>query len=121
MTITTVTTAPRHARPSSRPPSRLRTAAGLARLALFRLTHPHAPVPAGLLNVRVPDAPRGMRRAVLDDIAAAYKTRVAKRFGCLVAERQFGPVRVEAHVKDDDYTAQLAARIDRTTGSRTLA
>jgi hypothetical protein len=134
-----VTTAsiPRHAKPPSRPASarwldRLRIAFtrwlahlafawGLARLALFLVFHPSASVPSGVLNVRVPGAPQGMRLAVLDEIAAAYRTRVAKRFGCLVAQRKFGPVVVEAHLNDDDYTAQLAARMGAGTGNEAAA
>lgn len=108
----TTASLPHHARPrATRPPSRLAWGAGLIRCGVFLLTHPSAPLPSGVLNVRVPGAPRGMRLAELDGIAAAYRTRVTKRFGCLVAERRFGPLPVEAHVEDDDYTAQLAARM----------
>lgn len=100
---------PRHARPPAVHPSRLAFAWGLVRLALFVVFRRTAPIPGGLLNVRVADAPRGMRLAQLDETAAAYRTTVVKRFGCLVAERRFGPLTVEAHVKDEDYSAQLAA------------
>jgi hypothetical protein len=75
---------------------------------VFLVFHPGTPLPSGWLNVRVPDAPRGMRLAFLDQAAAAYGTTVAKRFGCLAAVRPFGPVIVEAHVKDENYSAQLA-------------
>jgi hypothetical protein len=88
---------------------------------VFLLLHPSAPLPAGLLNVRVPDAPRGIRVAVLEEIAGAYRTRTVKRVGFQVAERSFGPLVVEAHLKDEDYTAQLAARMGRTAGSGAAA
>jgi hypothetical protein len=52
-----------------------------------------------------------MRLEDLDMIARAYRTSVSKRYGCLVAERRFGALVVEAHVKDEDYSAQLAARM----------
>ena len=91
--------------------SRLAYAWGLARLAVFLVFHLSAPLPTGSLNVRVPDAPRGIRVDVLDEIACAYRTRTVKRFGCQVAERRFGPVVVEAHLKDENYTALLAARM----------
>lgn len=105
----TTASIPRHASP----PSRFGWAAGLIRLAVFLVFHPSAPVPDGLLNVRVPDAPRGIRVDVLEEIAFAYRTSTVRRFGCQVAERRFGPVTVEAHLKDEDYTAQLAALITR--------
>jgi hypothetical protein len=104
---------PRHARP----PSRLACALGLIRLALFLVFHRHASLPAGLLNVRVPDAPRGVRLTLLDEIAAGYRTTVVKRFGSLVAERRFGPLTVEAHLKDEDYSAQLAAGMTARTAT----
>jgi hypothetical protein len=96
-------------------------AAGLIRLALFLAFHPSAPLPAGLLNVRVPDAPRGIRVDVLEEIAYAYRTQTVKRFGCQVAERHFGPVVVEAHLKDEDYTAQLAAQMGTRSGIEAAA
>lgn len=105
----TTASIPRHARPPAvRRRSRLAFAWGLVRLAAFIVFRPSAPLPSGWLNVRVPDAPRGMRLALLDQAAAAYRTTVAKRFGCVAAVRHFGPVTVEAHVKDEDYSAQLA-------------
>ena len=129
----TTTSIPRHA--NTRPPSRLAWAVsllraamsrlawigGLIRLAFYLLFHPSAPLPAGLLNVRVPDAPRAIRVDALEEIACAYRTQTVRRFGCQVAERRFGPVVVEAHLKDDDYTAQLAARMGRTAGSGAAA
>lgn len=102
----------RHARPPvRRPPSRLAWAGGLIRLAVFLIFHPSAPTPSGLLNVRVPEAPRDIRVGLLDGMAYGYRTRTVRRFGMTVAERRFGPLLVEAHLKDDDYTAQLAARM----------
>lgn len=91
--------------------SRLAWASGLIRLAVFLLVHPSAPVPGGLLNVRVPEAPRDIRVGLLEGMAYGYGTETFRRFGMTVVERRFGPVRVEAHLKDDDYTAQLAARM----------
>jgi hypothetical protein len=124
---TEATFAPRHAltAPRIKPPTRLRMVAGLVRLAWFLLTHPSAPLPSGRMNIRVPDAPREMRLAFLGEVADAYRTKRQARFGCLVAERRFGPVIVEAHVKDEDYTRQLIALQDeqaaQAAGSETTA
>jgi hypothetical protein len=84
---------------------------GGARMIMFVLLHPSAQPPSGTLYIRVPGAPRGMQITQLEGIAAAYRTEVTKRFGALVAERKFGPLTVEAHVEDEDYSAQLAARM----------
>lgn len=102
----------RHARPPvRRPPSRLAWAGGLIRLAVFLVFHPSAPLPGGLLNVRITEAPRDIRVCLLEGMACGYRTRTVRRFGMTAAERRFGPVVVEAHLKDEDYTAQLAARM----------
>lgn len=103
----TTASIPRHAKPVSR----LAWAAGLVRLAVFLLTHPRAPLPSGLLNVRVPAGPRGIQLIGLEDVASAYRTRTEQRHGWQVAERSFGPLTIEAHVKDPDYTTQLFAPV----------
>lgn len=119
MTATT-TLAPRHARTEPRrPASRLGTAWGLARLAWFLLTHPSAPLPVTSMNVRVPSARREVRLAYLADVADGYRTEGKARRGCLVAERRFGPVTVEAHVNDADYTTQITALRDVQTARPT--
>jgi hypothetical protein len=109
--MTTATTlAPRHARTEPRrPASRLWTILGLARCAWYLLIHPSAPLPTTDMNVRVPAGPREVRLVYLADIADGYRTEGKARRGCLVAERRFGPVVIEAHVNDLDYTRQLAA------------
>jgi hypothetical protein len=100
---TTGTFAPR------RPASRLRTVWGLARCAWFLLTHPSAPLPVTTMNVRVPSVPREVQLAYLSDVADGYRTERKQGRRCQVAERRFGPVTVEAHVPDADYTRQIAA------------
>jgi len=108
--MTAGTFAPRHAQTAPRrPASRLGTVWGLARCAWFLLTHPSAPLPVAHLNVRVPSVPREVQLAYLGEIADGYRTERRARRGCLVAERRFGPVTVEAHVNDADYTRQIAA------------
>jgi hypothetical protein len=78
---------------------------------VFLIFHPSAPLPGGLLNVRITEAPRDIRVCLLEGMACGYRTRTVRRFGMTAAQRRFGPVVVEAHLKDEDYTAQLAARM----------
>lgn len=111
--MTADTFAPRHAHTAPlRGPSRLKTVWGLARCALFLLTHPSAPVPVAHLNVRVPKARREVQLAYLGDVADGYRVQGRPGRGCLIAERRFGLVTVEAHVNDPDFTRQLAALQD---------
>jgi hypothetical protein len=94
-------------------PGRLRYAAGLIRLAVWLAFHPSAPLPGTRLGIPVPPGPRGERLTRLDLTAAAYRTEVSRRYGMLTAERRFGPLQLEAHVRDsEDYTHSLPVLLD---------
>lgn len=91
-------------------PGRLRYAASLLRLAAWLIAHPSAPLPGTHLGIPVPAGPRGARLARLDQVVAAYGTPVTRRYGMLITERQFGPLWLEAHVRDrEDYTQNFPA------------
>jgi len=79
--------------------------AALTQMRDFYQVHPDAPLPGGLvLNIRVPGTGYGQRIAALRRIAAALGVTMTERDGVQYAERQFGPVTIEAHVSPPDFT-----------------
>lgn len=65
----------------------------------FYATHDTAPMPGGLtVNIRVPGSGYKQREAALYRIAAALGVNVIERDRVLYAERQFGPILLEAHL-----------------------
>jgi len=90
-------------------------AAGLAELA----AHPAAGLVTPVLNIPVPPGGRGARILALESIAAMLGTEMrpqtgedGKPSGVLIAERWFGPVRVEAHLRAPDPVYASLHRID---------
>ena len=73
-----------------------------ADLAAFYTVNAGTPLPSPVLNIPVPPGPRGQRLDALDMIAASLGTVVTARQGCLIAERRFGPLVLEAHVRDEE-------------------
>jgi hypothetical protein len=89
-------------------------AAGLAELA----AHPAAGLVTPVLNIPVPPGGRGARILALESIAAMLGTEMrpqtgedGKPSGVLIAERWFGPVRVEAHLRAPEPAFASLSRI----------
>lgn len=110
--MTLITEETREARGAADAPG---IAVGLLDLATWYATHPSAPLVTPTLNIPVPPGARGERIAALQEIADALGVDVVEQKGpngepdgTLVAERWFGPVRVEAHLCHPDQTVSGA-------------
>lgn len=76
---------------------------GLVDVYAFIATHDGAPLFTPLLEVPVPQGPRGARVLALDDIAARLGVEVTPDgHGGLTARREFGPLVIEAHLPAED-------------------
>lgn len=90
------------AMPATDPDARTELVTAFADLANFYARCTDAPLPGGVyLNIKVPGAARQEKILALHRIAAALDVPVTERDGVLYAERQFGPVTLEAHVERD--------------------
>jgi hypothetical protein len=95
--------------------------AGLHDLAAWLTARPDTPLPVVHVNFRVPAGPRGERIAYLDTVAELFGTEVTQDgIGTLFAERQFGPVRAEAHLCHPDQTVSgaMARAANAGTGAQ---
>jgi hypothetical protein len=61
------------------------------------------------LSIRVPPGPRGERIEALQQIAEQLGTTLVKRRGALFAEKEFGVVVLEAHVRDTALWTRCAS------------
>ena len=82
----------------------------LGDLQAFYKTHDNPPLPGGpdgdvILNIRVPGQERGERLtnlAIIAELLGVQETRIP---GALAAQRRFGPLLLEAHVRDEEEPA----------------
>lgn len=85
---------------------------GLTDLAVYVETHQDAPMFIADMNIPVPGKTRAEKVAALGAIADYYGVPVTERDGMLIAERWFGPVRLEAHIVAPDLSRRLIAAQD---------